>query len=201
MAKNAEKIIATRDFTAYRADWASTVVMPANTVLPGEVSSPFVDQGYTIGGLGIAFAITRGSINVDQAVDPILTPVTGRTITISTNLAEITMENLNAAAGLGTTETTAPVDSTPGPAARGYTDLIIADDVPDEFGSYLFETLQQNGEAFRALLYKGQTTGSPNIQIRPTEAAQIALSIGARVDTSTGTPRVMLIRSIVPALP
>lgn len=196
MARNAQKIIATREFDIYKADWASSNAMPADSVLFGAISAPFAQAGYTIGGLGTQFQVNRGAINVDQAPDPILTPVTGRNITLNTNLAEITPENLEDAAGLGTTSTT---PATTG--ARGHTDLVIGENIPDKFLSVLFEAQKQDGEAFRILAYKCQATGSPNVQIRPTEAAQIALSLGARVDSSTTPARVMLVRDIIPALP
>lgn len=206
MALDVTKIIATRDFRAYYQAWdAVNVAFPEDTVDYGEVvedvDTDFIDAGGTVGGLSVGFNVQRGSIAIDQLVDPVLTPVTGRTITMSTNLAEITVGNLDAAAALGTTATTAPVDSSPGPAARGNNRLIIGEAVPDLFRAWLFEALQQDGEAFRIMGYKTQMTGSPTLNIRPTEPAQIALQVGARVDTSTDPARVMQVRSIIPALP
>lgn len=195
------KIIATRDFKAYYQDWdvgGTDVAMPADTVNYGEVvadtDTDFLDAGVTVGGLSLSFNVQRGAISVDQFVDPVLTPVTGRTITMSTNLAEITVANLDAAAALGTTATTAA-----GSGTRGNNRLIIGESVPDEFRVWLFEALQQNEEAFRVIGYKTQMTGSPTINIRPTEAAQIALAVGCRVDSSVMPARVMQVRSIIPA--
>lgn len=197
------KIIATRDFRAYYQDWlvgGADVAMPADTVDYGAVvadaDTDFLEAGGTVGGLSIGFNVQRGSISIDQLVDPVLTPVTGRTITMSTNLAEITVQNLDAAAALGDTATTAA-----GSGTRGNNRLSIGESVPDEFRVWLFEALQQNEEAFRVIGYKTQMTGSPTLNIRPTEPAQIALQVGCRVDTSVMTPRVMQVRSIIPALP
>ena len=197
------KIIATRDFRAYYEAWVSTgstVAMPADTIAYGAVvadaATDFLEAGGTVGGLSVGFNVQRGSISIDQLVDPVLTPVTGRTITMSTNLAEITVANLDAAAALGTTATTAA-----GSGTKGNNRLSIGEAVPDVFKVWLFEALQQNLEAFRIIGYKTQMTGSPTINIRPTEPAQIALQVGCRVDTTTDPARVMQVRSIIPALP
>lgn len=195
MARNASKIIATREFDLYKADWVPANVMPADTVPYGGITTPYTQAGYTIGGLGMQFQVNRGAINVDQEVDPVLTPVTGRVITLNTNLAEITTQNLGDSAGLGT-QAAVPAAS----GTRGHNDLVIGSGVVDKFQSTLFEAQKQDGEAFRALVYKGQATGSPNVQIRPEAAAQIAYQIGARVDSSTSPARVMLVRDVVAAL-
>lgn len=190
---DATKVIATRDFEAYTAPWADTNDMPADSAY-GTITTPYVGAGYTIGGLGFAVNVQRGEIRVDQEPDPISTPVNTRTITLDTNFAEITPDNINKAVGLGTTSTLAPVTGT-----RGHNDLAVGSGTDDQFLSALYETKQQNGEAFRVLAYKGQVTGNPNIRIVPNQPAQIAFQIGARVDTSTTPARMLLVREILPA--
>jgi hypothetical protein len=198
MTIDVSKIIATRDFKALYEDWASGNVFPADSIDYGdlETTANWVEAGGTVGGLSIAFNVQRGSISIDQFTDPVLTPVSGRTITMSTNLAEITVANLDASAALGTTATTAA-----GSGTKGNNRVTISDAVPDEFRSWIFEALKQDAEPFRVLGYKTQMTGSPTVNIRPTEPAQIALSVGCRVDTSSSPARVLEVREIIPALP
>ncbi|MGN6811223.1 MAG: hypothetical protein ACTHMP_10130 [Thermomicrobiales bacterium] len=191
---DATKVIATRDFEGFTAPWASTNDMPADTVDYGAITTPYVGAGYTIGGLGFAVNVQRGEIRVDQEPDPISTPVNTRTITLDTNFAEITPDNINKAVGLGTTSTVAPTTG-----VRGHNDLAVGSGTDDQFLSALYEAKQQNGEAFRVLAYKGQATGNPNVRIVPNQPAQIAFQVGARVDTSTTPARMLLVREVLPA--
>lgn len=199
MAIDVSKIIATRDFKAYYQEWNSSVAFPLDSVDYGEIEAgagDWVEAGGTVGGLSLSFNVQRGSISIDQFVDPVLTPVSGRTITMSTNLAEITVANLDAAAALGTTATTAA-----GSGTKGNNRLLVSDSVPDLFRTWCFEALKQDAEPFRMVGYKTQMTGSPTVNIRPTEPAQIALQVWCRVDTSGNPDRVLEIREIIPALP
>lgn len=199
MAIDVSKIIATRDFKAYYDDWSSAIAFPLDSVDYGEIEAGagnWTEAGGTVGGLSLSFNVQRGSISIDQFVDPVITPVSGRTINMSTNLAEITVANLDAAAALGTTATTAA-----GSGTRGNNRLLVSDAVPDEFRAWCFEALMQNEEAFRMVGFKTQMTGSPTVNIRPTEPAQIALQVGCRIDTTSDPDRVLEVREIIPALP
>lgn len=193
---NANAVIAGRQFLVYSAPHAASNDLPADTVDYGDDwGSPWVNRGYTNGGLQLSLGIERGEIRVDQEFDPVFRPITGRTVTLSTELAEMTPENLRLASGLGTIQSVAP-----GVGTRGHDDLVINSDVTETFNSWGYDIRQPDGEAFRVIVYKGLATGSPQPQFTPDNPATIALEISALVDTSTTPARIAKIRDVLPAL-
>lgn len=200
---DASAVISGRNFLVYSAPHDVDNELPANTVeygtawgTVGDMPSPWVNRGYTSGGLTFNAALERGEIRVDQEFDPILTPVTSRSITLGTNLAEITAENLNLASGMGEVDTTAA-----GSGTKGANDLVIGSDISDQFSSWGFDVRQANAEPFRIIVYKGIPTGAPNLNFTADDAALIALEVTALVDTETDPSRIALVRDILPALP
>jgi len=196
MAGDASAVLATRNMIVYSAPFATTNDMPDDTVDYGTPwGIPWVDVGYTDGGLGTSFSVDRADIGVDQELDPILQPITGRSITFDTDLAQLTVQNLNRAAGLGSIASVAA-----GAGTKGHDDLIIGGTVEDVAYSWGFEALQQNGEPFRGVIFRGQSTGSPEPRFGVADdKAVVALEVTALVDTTTATPRVALFRSVQPA--
>jgi hypothetical protein len=193
---NANAVIAGRQFLVYSAPHAASNDLPADNVTYGsDWGEPWVNRGYTHGGLQLSMGLERGEIRVDQEFDPVFRPITGRTITLSTELAEMTPENLRLASGLGTIQSVAP-----GAGTRGHDDLVITSDVSETFNSWGYDIRQPDGEAFRVIVYKGIATGSPQPQFTPDNPATIALEISALVDTSTNPARIAKVRDVLPAL-
>ena len=199
---DASAVISGRNFLVYSAPHHAENEIPDNTVGYGspwgtveDMPVAWSNRGYTSGGLTFNAALERGEIRVDQEFDPILTPVTSRSITLGTNLAEITAENLNLASGMGTVETEVPTEST-----KGHNELVIDSSITDQYSSWGFDIRQANAEPFRVVVYKGVPTGAPNINFSADDAALIALEVTALVDTDTSPARIALVRDIVPAL-
>lgn len=193
---DANAVISGRNYLVKSAPWASSVVMPADTIAYGTAwGSTWVDNGYTTGGLHFNLNLTRGEIRVDQEFDPILRPITGRTVTMTTSLAEMTPANIQLASGMGTLTTVAAATG-----VRGHTDLSIDSSITDIFTSFGFDIRQPDGEAFRVVAYKAIAAGNPNPAFTPDNAAAIALEVSALVDTSTTPSRVALVRDVSPAL-
>jgi hypothetical protein len=194
---DAQAVVAGRNFLVKAAPWDDTNAIPADTVVYGGAwGAPWVDRGYTNGGIQFNMNLTRGEVRVDQEFDPITRPITGRNITMSTGFAEMTPANLQLASGMGTIDTVAA-----GSGTRGHNDLIIDATLTDLYYSWGFDIRQPDGEAFRVVIYKGLATGNPNPQFTPENAATIALEVSALVDTSTDPSRVALVRDVIPALP
>lgn len=194
MAGDAEAVISGRNYLVYSKTYNTTNAMPADTVDYGDAWTGYTDRGYTIGGLTFSMNITRGEIRVDQEFDPIVRPITGRAVTLGTQLAEMTAANLQLASGLGSVTTTAPSSG-----VRGHDDLEINSNVTDTTNSWGFDILQPNGEAFRILIYKGLATGTPAPSFTPDNAATTALEITGLVDSSTDPARIGLVRDVLPA--
>lgn len=193
---NANSVISGRNFLVKSAPFATTNAIPADTVVYGaDWGAPWVDRGYTTGGLGFNMNLTRGEIRVDQEFDPVVRPITGRAITMSTSLAEMSADNIRLGSGMGTVTTVAPAAG-----VRGHNDLTIDSTVTDQYNSWGFDIRQPDGEAFRIVVYKGLATGSPSPRFAPEAAAAIALEVSALVDTSTTPSRVALIRDVLPAI-
>src|SRR5690242_14419835 len=109
-----DKVLATRDIIFYYVPYNSSNRSPDVTVAwgtawgtPSGQSNPWVDGGYTQGGLGFSAEITRGDIRMDQSLDSILRPATGRTVTMHANLGEFDLDSLTVATGQGSVNTVA----------------------------------------------------------------------------------------------
>lgn len=200
MAFNAGAVIAGRDFKVFRVPFNTTNIIPADTVLygtdwgtPSGQSAPWVEVGYTSGGLHFNIAVTRGEIRVDQEVDPILRPATGRQMGMNTNLAEFTPANIQVGAGQGTITTVAPG------VARGHDDLDILGTIEDNYYSVGYDISHQgDGEAFRIVGWRMQPEGGVTGDITPEAAALIQMNMTAFVDTTTNPDRVLKIRDVSP---
>jgi hypothetical protein len=193
-------ILATRSFWVFRVPWSSTNTLPDNTLAwgttwgtPSGQSAAYVHAGYTIGGLDFSIEITRAEIRVDQEVDPVLRPVTGRNMSLRAQLAEVTPANIAAAAQQGTFTAVAATT-----AARGYNQVEITSTVAETFQTVGFDILGQDNEPTRIIAWKTQPSGAVNGQIRPTEAATIALDATCYPDTSVTPARILTFRDITP---
>lgn len=200
MAFNAAAVLFGRDFKVFSVAWSSTNVIPANTVLygtdwgtPAGQTNPWVEVGYTDGGLNFGIEITRGEIRVDQSLDPIARPATGRNMTLSTQMAEFTAANIRAAAGQGTVNAVAATT-----AARGYNDLDIDPTITDNYRSIGYD-IQHPGdsEAFRIIGWKTIPSGGVTGTINPEDNATIGLDVTCFPDTSVTPNRVLKLRDIV----
>lgn len=190
---DASAVISGRNYQVFSAPWDDSNVLPSDvTVDYGEAwGAPYTNRGYTSGGLTFNMNLTRGEIRVDQEFDPVYRPITGRNVTLSCALAEMTPANLQLASGMGTLTPVAGA-----PTVRPHTDLAINSTVTDDFNSWGFDIRQPDGWAFRFLIFKGLATGSPQPRFTPDALAEIALEISALVDTSTSPSRVAIIRDI-----
>jgi hypothetical protein len=201
MAFNQAAIIAGRDFKVYRVPFSTTNIIPADTVTygtdwatPAGQSAPWQEVGYTVGGLHFTIAITRGEIRVDQEVDPVLRPVTGRDMRLNSNLAEFTPANIQVGAGQGTITSVAA-----GGGLRGHDDLDITGVVADNYYSIGYDIKHQGDlEAFRIVGWKMQPEGGVTGDVTPEAAALVQMNMSAFPDTSTDPDRILKVRDISP---
>lgn len=200
MAFNADAVLSGRDFKVYYTPWDDANTLPANTVeygtdwgTPAGQSAAWVEVGYTDGGLQFGIEITRGEIRVDQSLDPLLRPATGRNMTLTTNLAEFTAANIKAAAGQGTITTVAATT-----AVRGYNDLDIGPDIDDNYLSVGYDVKHPGDqEAFRIVGWKTLPSGGISGNINPEDNAVIQFAVQCLPDTSTTPDRILKIRDLI----
>lgn len=195
MAQDATQIIATRNFIVYEKDYDSSNDLPADTVAYGTAWSGYTNLGYTQGGITFAANLDRNTINVDQVLDPVLQPISARNVTMSGNLAQWTPQIMRSATGMGSI-----VQVTPSSGVRGHDDLYITGSQSDIFKTIGFDAEQQNGEAFRGILYRSLASGNPSPVISPDDAAAVAFEFSAQIDDSTSPARVARIRRVLAAL-
>lgn len=198
MAVDSTKVIAGRNFLAYYAPWAQSNALPANTVLEGtDWTSPWINMGYTSGGLSLQVTVNRTDIRVDQEMDPVYRVASSRDIRLQTNLAEMSASHIQLGTGLGTITTVAAISGT-----RGYDDLDIGSSVTETYKSVGFDVLNPgDNEAFRMVGWKCLMVGSMNAGFKTESEAQIAIDAAALPDTSTVPTRILKIRDIIAALP
>lgn len=204
MANDQTKIISGRNFIVYTVPWNATTTLPADTIAygvpwatpPGQTGA-WTDTGYTDGGVQVAIAVARGEIRVDQELEPVLRPATGRTTTFTTNLAQFTAANIKNAAGQGTITTLPPATGT-----KGHDDLDISSTIADNYVSAGLDFLHPgDNEAFRVAAWKCLATGNVTGNFNPADKALIPLQLEAFPDTSTSPARILKFRDISAALP
>lgn len=191
---NALSVVATRQFWVWTKAYNSANALPADTVVYGADISGYTKSGYTSGGLGMNWNIQRGTINVDQELDPILRPIQSRNLTLDSNLAEFTPANLLLATGTGAIATVAA-----GSGTRGHDELDITSTVVETFYTVIYDIQQQNLEALRIAVWRGLPTGSPSPRVEPNNLAATAFQVTALPDTSTSPARLAAIRLVTPA--
>ncbi len=203
MAFDQSKVLATRDYKVYTVPWNASNTIPLDTVLygttwgtPSGQSAPYVESGYVDGGLHFTSSVERAEIRVDQELDPVLRPATGRDVRMSTNLAEFGPSNILNATGQGALTTVAATT-----AARGHTDWDLNSSIAENFLTVGFD-LQHNGDdqAVRVIGWKGQVLGSPTFDFTADNKAVIPLEVQLLPDTSSSPARIAKIRDIEPIL-
>lgn len=194
MAFNANAVLYGRDFKVFTATYAASNALPANTVLYGtDWGAPWSEVGYTDGGLNFGIEITRGEIRVDQSLDPIARPATGRNMTLTTNMAEFTAANIRSAAGQGTVTTVAATT-----AARGYNQLDIDPTIADNYISVGYDIEHPgDSEAFRIVGWRCIPSGGISGTISAEDNAVINFANQCFPDTDATPDRILTIRDII----
>ena len=204
MANDQTKVISGRNFIVYTAAWNSTVTTPADTVdygtdwaTPSGQTGAWSAVGYTDGGVNVSLTVDRGEIRVDQELEPILRPATGRTTSFSTTLAEFTAANLKNAAGQGAITTVAAASGT-----RGHDDLDVSSTIADNYIAAGLDFLHPgDNEGFRVFAWKCLPQGGVSAQFNPADKATIPFALNVFPDTSTTPARILKFRDIIAALP
>lgn len=167
---------------------------------PTPQALPWETRGYTQDGISLNMTVDRDTIIADQVLDPLFRPITGRDVMISTNLLEMTAANLNLGLGQGTVTTVAPVGPTT--PARGYDQWSLTANVTDQYNSWGLDAEQpENGEPFRAIVWKGLSSGGLETSFgNRASAGLIPVEITAIPDDSVQPTRIFTLRDYVPAL-
>jgi hypothetical protein len=195
---NSAKVLASRDLIMYYVAWDADNAFPADTVewgttwgTIGGMASAWVDGGYTQGGLGFSAEISRTDIRMDQSLDPVLRPATGRTVTMTAQLGEFDLDSVVAATGQGSVTTLAPTT-----AARGYDEWAMGSTVADNFYSMGYDIKHPgDDEAVRVGGWYVQPTGAEAWTFGPEAAALTPFTVTLFPEPSTG--RVATIRDYI----
>ena len=204
MANNQAEVISGRNFIVYTATWNSTVTVPPDTIAygtawgtPAGMTGAWAEVGYTDGGVNVSLTVDRGEIRVDQELEPILRPATGRSTTFETNLAQFTPANLKNAVGQGTLTTVAAASGT-----RGHNDLDVSSTIADNYiAAGLDFQHPGDNEAFRVIAWKCLPQGGASAAFNPEDKATIPFALNAFPDTSTSPARILKFRDVIAALP
>lgn len=184
-----DKILASRDIRFLYTPYSSTNTIPVTTTPWGEdwgtpvgQAQPWVDGGYTQGGLGFSAEITRGDIRMDQSLDPVLRPATGRTVNMTANLGEFDLESVTTATGQGSVDTFTP--ATPDP---GYNRWQMGLSVADNKFSVAFDIGHPGDDLpVWVLGWYVQPTGAETWNFGPEAAAVTPFNVTAFPDPSNG---------------
>lgn len=203
MAYDATQVLFSRDYKFYTVNFSVNTALPNTNSVPwgnawgnaGNMTSPWVETGYLIGGMDFTTQVQRAEIRVDQELEPIGRPATGRDTRIKTGLAEFTANNILSATGQGTVNTVAS-----NVGVRGHIDWDMTSTVNTRYLAAGADILHPgNSEAVRVLIYKGQVLGSVALPVRASEPAVIPLELAALPDTTTSPAQIAKIRKVTAA--
>ena len=197
---SAAKVLASRDLIMYYKTYHSTNRFPADTVVHGTAwgtpsgqTGAWTDGGYTQGGLGFSAEISRTDIRMDQSIDPVLRPATGRTVTMTAQLGEFDLDSVVVATGQGSVTTLAATT-----AARGYDEWAMGNTVADDFYSMAFDIKHPgDDEAVRVAGWYVQPTGAESWTFGPEAAALTPFTVTLFPDPNNSN-RVATIRDYLP---
>lgn len=187
-----------RDFAFYTAPYASTNAMPADSAAQTAPGVPWVDTGYSDGGIGFNIGTSYDDVRVDQEIDLVAIIPTGRDVRMSAQLAEFTLTNLQAAIGQGSTSTTAASSG-----VRGHTDLALSNTISVTYRSVLAQikrSLSTDQEDLRIAIWRGQCRSAVQTTFAPGAKAIIPFEVQAFPDPNNSN-RVMTIRQVLAPLP
>lgn len=184
-----------RNFLFYDAPYSSANAMPAVDAYGTAWGAPYRDVGATDGGIQFNIATDYEDVHVDQLIDAVGVIATGRTITVEAQLAQFTIQNLQAAIGQGSTNTVAP-----SPGVRGYTDLSISNTINVAYRTAGFEVKRDlgDGESIIGIVWRGQNRSAVQGQLSASQKTIIPYQIQAFPDPNNGN-RVFTLRDISPA--
>lgn len=197
---DATKVVASRDIKLLYKTYHSTNTLPADTVAwadgwgtPAGQTGAWTDGGYTQGGLGFSAEISRTEIRMDQSLDPVLRPATGRTVNMTANLGEFDLDSVVTATGQGSVTTLAATT-----AARGYDEWAMGNTVADNFYSMGFDILHTgDDESIRVVGWYVQPTGAESWTFGPEAAALTPFNVTLFPDPNNSN-RVATIRDLTP---
>ena len=148
--------------TIYTAPFATAE--PADAVAAPAVA--WIDAGATTDGVTISVSPDYTELVADQVIDRVGSRLTGRTITVSTNLAEVTLENLKVALGGGTITTT---------AGKKVFDAAIANSGEPAYSAILIDGVAPGGKKRRIVIRKALSTD--NVEFAYSKDGQTVYSV------------------------
>lgn len=148
--------------TLYTAPFATAE--PADAVAAPAVA--WVDAGGTTDGVTISVSPDYTELVVDQVIDRVGSRMTGRTITVSTNLAESTLENLKLALGGGTVTSV---------AGKKTFDSAIANTGEPAYVAILIDGVAPGGKKRRIIVRKALSTD--NVEFAYSKDGQTVYSV------------------------
>lgn len=193
------KVVAGRNVILYSEPWLAANVLPLDTVSWGTTwGGTWVDMGYTQEGIEFELSVDRSEIYVDQEMDAILRPITGRGVVLRSTLAEFTPAHVQLGIGQGAVTSVAA-----GTGTRGHDDFDLTSTVADQFNSWGFDVLNPgDNEAIRVIGYRCLATGGMTTGFgKADDNAKIPIEVSALPDSSTTPSRILKIRDISAALP
>lgn len=197
MARSADAIVygeALLYYDTYVGDGSEDFPDPDTIDYGDEWGGTWTEVGYTQEGITLTISHEYDEIEVDQELDALFLPLTGREMGIATNLAEWTTANLAFATGQGATSTVAA-----GVGTHGYNQYAIT--TPDAPTNYVvgIDVLHPSDlEPVRVIGWKGLPTSDMEAVFgNRADNAQIPVDFRLLPDTGGGSTRVLTVRDYI----
>ncbi len=176
-------VIQSRDLTLYQKAYAEAPEFPEAHTTAGADLATYTKRQATDGGVGFTANQDSTGVFIDQRPNRLYTIQGQQTVQINAQLAELTAANMQLATAIGEVETLAATVT-----AYGYEQLVAGAAAGPEYNTYLIDVPQPiNRLPFGIFVPLGQSEGSLNFTISPTQKGIINLVASALLDESYDT--------------
>lgn len=192
------QVVAGRDLKFYSAPFATTLAIIADSAWGTAWAAPWVDRGYSDGGLHGSARKTINEIIADQEITPVLRTFGSADLRLRANLMQTDLGITQEAAGMGAAPTTTAAST----GVRGHTDWAITSALGIVFYGVGFDIKNPgDGEAIRFFGWRGIPVGDISWDFDLRNGNRVNYEIGLTPDTSVNPARILTVRDIIPALP
>lgn len=168
--------------TLYAADFGETE--PADTAVASAPAVDWTDVGGTQDGVRLVITQEYAELEVDQVVDVPGRRLTKRDMSIATNMAEPTLENLVIALNGGATST----GGTGGTAYKAYDPAMDTSATQPTYRALLFDGYAPNGKARRVIVRKALSVESVEAAYKKDEQTLFPVTLAAHWVSSSIKP-------------
>lgn len=196
MANDVTQVVAGRDLIFYSAPFATSLAVIADSAWGTAWAAPWVNRGYSDGGLHGSARKTLNEIIADQEIAPVLRTFGTVDLRLRASLMQTDLSIAQEATAMGAAPTTTAAST----GVRGHTDWSITSALGVLYYGVGFDIRNPgDAEAIRFQGWRGIPVGDVNFDFDVRTGNRINYEAGLTPDTSVTPARILTVRDIIPA--